>query len=81
MLNPFKGLRLWRSIAIFLLGAIAGIYVYHNFFDGQGDSIHIGKYKIKSKTQVEGENNKAESETKGIFDFLFNSEEKEKEKD
>jgi hypothetical protein len=69
-MNLFKGLNFWRTIATLLLGMVIGMYVYHTFFDGQDDSIHIGKYKIKGKQKVEGNNNKQDQEQKGILDIF-----------
>lgn len=71
MLNPLKGFSLWRTIATLFLGIIIGMYVYHTFFDAEGDSVEIGKFKIKSNTEVEGNKNKTQEKQEGFIKDLF----------
>lgn len=70
MKNPLKGFNFWRTLATLLLGMVIGMYVYHSFFEVKGDSIHIGKYKIKGKQKVKGDNNNQDQEQKGILDIF-----------
>lgn len=64
----------WKTIAKILLGIIIGMYLYHSFFDKNGDSIEIGKYKIKTSTEVKGDENEAESKSKGFLNIFNNDE-------
>jgi hypothetical protein len=77
----FKGFNFWRSVAMILVGMVLGIMVYHTFMDdGTGNTIHIGKYKIKGgTTTIKGDDNRPEQDNRGFLDILF-SDDDEKDK-